>query len=93
MIPGQELVCTNREGWSALETGEDIRGPKFNEIVTFSGRSPYDPEFIALAEYATIDYNGQPDYWDQRWFSPVLDADDISAMLGIKELEICEVSG
>lgn len=54
MKKGQKLVCNRHVTWRDSILGFVYSGPRFNEIVTCSGISPLDFDFILLEEYPYV---------------------------------------
>jgi hypothetical protein len=87
--PGQEVVCViSPNRWIGSASGRNFYGPKFGEIVTVSGYSPDNNNYVGFEEYDDLT-NGYKNYYNERAFEPVVSDSELQE--AIKECELIEV--
>lgn len=83
---GQELVCTYKGDW-ANNVGTIFPGPVFNEIVTYDGVDPTNPDCIYLKEYNFIAVTARGSFYG-KWFHPVTDITELTEILKHETQEV-----
>lgn len=81
--PNQELACLYNEPW-ANGIGRVFPGPKKDEIVTYEGVDPDNPECIYLKEYNFIAVSGRASYYSAH-FVPIASITELTEILEQQE--------